>query len=384
MRTQRGLSLVELMIAVTLGMLLSSAAISAFISVKKVNNTTSAVAGLADSGRFAFEQIGSATRMAGYLGCSASTGARVDLATALPVLVTDVIEPLAGYEYTGTSASGAYTLTPPYVNAASRGNWASSATLGGNLDPLIFAAVVAAGSSVGAPIAGSDVLAMHSSPVGVAALYLTSTASVGASALVTTISSSVPNTGFATLIAAGSTPVAVVSNCQSAEVFAIGGISGSQLNISSANASPTLVTAYSAGSHLTLVDTRVYYIGVGSDGEGSIFVLDTNSATKFSAPVELVPDVENMQVLYGVDTTGSSSTAEYVTADKVASTGITGDFNSVIAVKLALLLVGAPGSAAPAAVAPSYSLLGTTVTAPRDTKLRSVFTTTFTLRNTAG
>jgi type IV pilus assembly protein PilW len=256
--------------------------------------------------------------------------------------------------------------------------------LGGSLDSVIYGALVTAGSTVGSPIAGSDVLAMHSSPVGVASLYLTTTASVGTASLTTTISPAITNTGFAALLAAGSTPVAVVSNCQSAEVFAIGGVSGSQLSISSSNATSTLTTAYSAGSHLTLLDTRVYYVGVGSDGEGALFVLDTNGSTQFSAPIELVPDVEDMQVLYGIDTTGAKATAEYVTADKVATTGITQDFNSVIDVRIALLLVGALGTSVPSATAPTYSLLGTTVTAPIDTRLRSVVTTTFTLRNNAG
>jgi hypothetical protein len=53
-------------------------------------------------------------------------------------------------------------------------------------------------------------------------------------------------------------------------------------------------------------------------------------------------------------------------------------------VKLALLLVGPFGSAVPPSAAPSFTLLGTAVTAPIDSKLRSVFTTTFTLRNNAG
>jgi hypothetical protein len=93
--------------------------------------------------------------------------------------------------------------------------------------------------------------------------------------------------------------------------------------------------------------------------------------------------VENMQVLYGIDTTGAKAVTEYVTADKVAALGITADFNSVIDVKIALLLVGPFGSSASPATVP-YSLLGTAVTVPVDSKLRSVFTTTFTLRNNAG
>jgi type IV pilus assembly protein PilW len=382
MKHQHAFSLVELMIAITLSLLLSGAAISAFLTVKKVNDTTSGVANLADSGRFAFEQLGSAVRSAGYLACSASTDARSDLATGLPVLVADVGEPLGGYEYIGTGATGTFTLAPPYAQASAKTKWAASAALGCSLDALIYGAS-ASGGTVGKPISGSDVLVTHESPIGVPALYLTGTASVGTGTLATTLSGTV-NSGFASILAAGNTPMAVVSNCQSAEVFAVGTISGTQLSLSTANATQHLVTAYGAGSHVALIDTRVYYVGVGSDGEGALFVFDTNSATSFSAPVELVPDVENMQVLYGIDTTGAKAVSEYVTADKVATLGITGDFNSVIDVKLALLLVGPFGSAVPPSAAPSFSLLGTAVTAPIDSKLRSVFTTTFTLRNNAG
>jgi type IV pilus assembly protein PilW len=382
MKHQHGFSLVELMIAITLSLLLSGAAISAFLTVKKVNSTTSGVANLADSGRFAFELLGSAVRSAGFLGCSVSSDARIDLGAGLPVLVSDVGEPLGGYEYTGTGATGTLTLAPPYVIASAKSKWASSATLGGTLDALIYGASVSGGTT-GQPLVGSDVIVTHESPIGVPALYLTATASVGAGNVATTLSGTV-NSGVAAILAANKVPVAVVSNCQSAEVFAVGSATGALLSMSSTNATQHLVTSYGAGSHLTLIDTRAYYVGVGSDGEGALFVLDTNSSTGFSAPVELVADVENMQVLYGVDTTGAKAVTEYVTADKVSLIGITGDFNSVIDVKLALLLVGTFGSAVPPSAPPTFSLLGTTVTAPIDSKLRSVFTTTFTLRNNAG
>ena len=385
MKHQNGFSLVELMIAITLSLLLSGAAISAFLTVKRVNNTTEGVANLADSGRFAMEQLGSAVRSAGYLACSASTDARSDLSATLPVLVSDVVEPLGGYEYINTDASGSiatgtFALSPPYGQASSGNKWATAGTLGNHLDALIYNASVT-GGTVGKPISGSDVLVTHESPVGTPALYLTNTASVGDGTLSMTPVSAA--NGFASIIAAGNTPLAVVSNCQSAEVFAAS-LNGNQLKMSTSNATQHLVTAYGAGSHVTLIDTRVFYVGVGSDGEGALFVMDTNSATGFSAPVELVPDVENMQVLYGIDTTGAKAVAEYVTADKVATLGITQDFNSVIDVKIAVLLVGPIGSSVAPTAVPSFSLLGTTVTAPIDTRLRTVFTTTYTLRNNAG
>ena len=383
MKRQTGLSLVELMIAVTLGLVLSSAAISAFISVKRVNNTTSGSAGLADSGRFAFDQLGMGLKSAGYLGCSTSSESRVDLSATLPVLVTDVGEALGGYEYTGTGIGGTFALVPPYVKAGGAGNWVTSATLGGLLDAGVFSASVS-GGAVGNPIAGSDVIAMHESPVGTMPVYLTGDASAGASSLVTTLPTAGPNTGFASVIAAGGSPIAAVANCQSAEVFAVSSIAGAVLNISNTNAQQHLVTGYDAGSHLSLIDTRVYYIGVGSDGEGALFVLDTNGSTVFANPVELVSDVENMQVLYGVDTTGLKSVTQYVTADQVPLIASTGDFNSVINVQIGLLLAGPPGSG-PAAPAPqTYTVLGTTVTAPADSRLRSVFTATLTLRDDTG
>ena len=48
-------------------------------------------------------------------------------------------------------------------------------------------------------------------------------------------------------------------------------------------------------------------IGVGSDGDSSLWRLEQVGAPTFSAPEELVPDVENMQVLYGVDPSGTQT-----------------------------------------------------------------------------
>ena len=164
MKRQTGLSLVELMIAVTLGLVLSSAAISAFISVKKVNNTTSGSAGLADSGRFAFDQLGMGLKSAGYLGCSTSSQARVDLSTTLPVLVTDVGEALGGYEYTGTGIGGNFALVTPMSRRAVR-QLGHQRHPWGLMDAGVFSASVS-GGAIGNPIAGSDAIAMHESPVG--------------------------------------------------------------------------------------------------------------------------------------------------------------------------------------------------------------------------
>ena len=70
--------------------------------------------------------------------------------------------------------------------------------------------------------------------------------------------------------------------------------------------------------------------------------------------------------------------------DNVALLGTTHDFNSVINVRVALLSAGPLGSADLPAAAPVFTLLGTQVTVPRDTRLRKIFTTTIALRALAG
>ena len=99
----------------------------------------------------------------------------------------------------------------------------------------------------------------------------------------------------------------------------------------------------------------------------------SNPTGVFTA-TELVPDIEAMQILYGVDTTLTQTVSNYVTADRVT------DFNTVMSVKVALLAASPPGAGKPAATV-SYNLLGTIVTPPADTRSRQVFEETIAVRN---
>jgi hypothetical protein len=53
----------------------------------------------------------------------------------------------------------------------------------------------------------------------------------------------------------------------------------------------------------------------------------------------------------------------------------------VMSVKIAVLAASPPGSAHPAALPITYTLLGTQVTAPNDTRARQVFEATIAVRN---
>jgi hypothetical protein len=133
---------------------------------------------------------------------------------------------------------------------------------------------------------------------------------------------------------------------------------------------------FSAGAVVTPLTTTIYYIGTGSDGDSSLWRLEQlNGGPGFAPqPEELVPDVENMQVLYGVDSNPPTQTATaYVTADQV------GVLN-VVSIQVALL-VASPPQTKPMPVPPAFNLLGTAVTVPGDNRSRQVFYATINLRD---
>ena len=120
-------------------------------------------------------------------------------------------------------------------------------------------------------------------------------------------------------------------------------------------------------------------LGVGSDGDSALKRLEIVNGVLDPSGIftdeELVPDVENMQVLYGLDTNGTHAASAYVTADQVT------DFTTVVSVRIAVLAASSVGAVQPPTAAPTYSLLGATITAPRDTRLRRVFETTIAARS---
>jgi type IV pilus assembly protein PilW len=89
--------------------------------------------------------------------------------------------------------------------------------------------------------------------------------------------------------------------------------------------------------------------------------------------------VDNMQVLYGIDTDADGFTNQYLKADDMA-----GDWSKVVSIQVALLINSidnvkdvAPG----AGNEDQFNLLGQNYTAPNDRLSRRVFTTTIPLRN---
>ncbi|HEY7886274.1 MAG TPA: prepilin-type N-terminal cleavage/methylation domain-containing protein, partial [Cellvibrionaceae bacterium] len=68
-QAQRGFSLVELMIAITIGLVLMTGVVQMFLSSKTVFSTQQGISRIQETGRMAMEFMAKDIREAGYQGC---------------------------------------------------------------------------------------------------------------------------------------------------------------------------------------------------------------------------------------------------------------------------------------------------------------------------
>jgi type IV pilus assembly protein PilW len=357
-RRARGFSIIELMIAVTLALIVTAGVMAAFLGSRSSFMTTAGTAAVSDNGRFALDFLQSAVRNAGYMACN-TTHTQLSLLNAGPTPVYyNYGQPLGGYDANNTAS---YTLaTPPVSPDSSVGDWQAStgpAWGGGGLDA----------SLAGKVLKNSDVLVVYST-----------LRTNQPPAVVTTIATGASSFQVQNAYNLAPNQIAVIADCAKSIVFQISSVAGTTVSFGTSgtpgNTASSFPVSFQIGSQVTPVDTTVYYIGQGADGDGALFSNDLNATSAFTAS-ELVSDIESMQVLYGVDTTGTQTVAEYMPAQQVI------DFNTVMSVKLAVLAASQPGAVPKPSVAPSYNLLGSTVTAPIDTRARQVFEITVSTRN---
>jgi type IV pilus assembly protein PilW len=353
----RGFSMVELMVAITLALIVTTGVISVFIGSRSAYNATAGTAALTDGGRFALNFISDSVRGAGNMTCMKASGLNTilnNVGTAL-TSAASFSQALGGFEAKNTTTGNAYNVAPwPVAADGNNADWI------GGLDAQL----------TGKVLQNNDVLVVRS------------TLGNATPAYVNVIN---PGTSSFSVVAPPGTlasgQLAVISDCTKGELFQITALGGGAFPTVThnggggppGNSGSSLTLTYSNGSIVTPVDTLAYYIGKGADGDGALFVYSSNGTGTWTS-TELVPDIEAMQVLYGLDTNLSQTVKAYVTANQVA------DFNTVMSVRVALLAASAPG-AGRAPTAATYNLLGTIVTPPADSRSRQVFQETIAVRN---
>ena len=350
MKTRRGFSLVEIMIGLTLGVILSIAVIGVYLAQKNTYNTNTSQATIQNAESAIADLVTPSIRSAGFCGCTTIIQALTNLNTGGP-------PPLGTLDTTpsmlmGYDAAVGTTITIAQNNAANgvaSNGWTPNldASLTGNIQTSSDVLMVLGGSP-------------GSHPVGV------TTYTPGSASIV------LQN---ATGIVAGQ--FGAISDCLKASVFQVTSVAGNTINHTAgigalANASDALSVNYAPGAQFVPLTQTAFFVAHDPSGQSALVRATLNPGGTWAIQ-SLAPGVETMQVLYG---TGSSGVpTQYVPAGAVIN------WSQVYAVRLGFLLAGKPGSST---LPPTqFSVLGTIVNVPADNRLRHVYEMTINLRNSS-
>lgn len=384
---QSGFSVVEVMVALVIGLIITVAVAQIFSSSHSTAQLDEGLARLQENGRFATDFLTNEIRQAGYFGCVSGAGplrARVSnylVGGSVPGSTFDINTPIMGFEFTGT-APGSTVVIPP-TGATSSTSWTPALT------PLLTS--VAPG-----PIAGSDVVLIRS-------VDGPSFKTVPASTTTTAITVVTPND-----LRDGD--ILMLGNCIRTSLFQANiavGAPGTILHPKATTGGPApgnicttwgltdCPTSDDIGSSVTPVpeisrfNVTAFFIGqrAGNDVPSLYRARWTSGGV---VAEELVEGVENMQALYGVDTNNDGNADGYIPASSVTN------WSNVVSVQIALLLrtmtTATSGgqvrsNAEQTADTNAYVLAGTNVTVNgslRPLNRRRVFDAVIKLRNRGG
>mgnify|MGYP002151452650 CR=1 FL=1 len=325
MKKQAGLSLIELMIAITLGIFITGGMIQLFVNSKQSYRVQENLSRLQENGRFSMNFITTDIRMADFWGCtsSASIESNLNLGSSFDNILQDPIS--------GTNNDGL--------------NGSDSIFIKGLSSSQIFVVEVPA-------VPSSD-------------LKVTD------------------NSGLK------ENEIVIVSDCAMGDIFQItndpgtGGAPGKDEVIHNTGGNPSpgdadypgnldasLQKRYGTDAQIYRLHSVRYFISAGQSGQPALF-RSINSATS----EELIEGIENMQILYGEDTDvpPDNSPDYYVPA---GTAGL--DMDNVVSIRVSLLATTLDDNLALQAV--PYTIFGATTT-PADRKIRRVFTSTIAVRN---
>ena len=372
-REVRGLSLIELMVAITLGLLLTAGMVQLFNSSKVTFQTNDAIARVQENGRFALELLKRDLREAGSFGfCAGQIEINNHLNTGCGGGADDFFDPnrsLVGWEFEGTGLGDDFTLPDDLDPAnASTGDWDSTADSSDLPNRLS-----------GLPVPGSDVLVVRR---------------MDPLPGITAVGNTPANNNSINLVGAHGLPpnsLVLVTNCTVADLFqnrsnanatAFSAGTGSCSNPGPGNNnSVNWSTQYGSDMQALTVTQIAYYIGVNpATGETGLYRWNMSQGTAGAAAEELIQGAESMQVLYGYSeaapTGDGQSVNNWLTADQVPANG----WQQVIAVRLGLS-VRSPERADFDQTDIEYDLAGANITVSGDGRVRQPFSTTVALRN---
>lgn len=327
-QNHQGFTLVELMIAITLGFIVVGAVGSLYLSARQSFRTTDNMSRMQENARLAIETLARDVRMAGYVGCGNLQNATVttianapvpNLSPANAINGDDFVSPTTAYLGTAITRSAGDTVSI-------MGAFGGGVSLTGNLST----------SNAQIHIAGNPL-----------------DFKVG--------------------------DVLMVSGCTNADIFRPttvsngGGISINMVHGNSTNTGNRVGT-YGVDGQVFKMERYTYFIGTNTFGKRALY--RTNTVTGVATnPQELIEDVSDMQIEYGRDTNADGSADTYSNA-----TGVGTNWQQVVSARISLLLASPEDNVVTSPQ--TYSYNGASVTAG-DKRLYQVLTSTIALRNRA-
>lgn len=338
-KKQHGVTLVELMIALAIGLFMTIIIATLYQSMRGSFRYQEDFARLQENGRFAMEAITRDVRMAGYNGCgSLTTFANVvNGGSSSPFI--NFTAPVIGYE-------GGVSTFPSAITAA--GSIAGT-------DAIVLMGVDS-----------SNELVVQDHNVNSAQIN-TNTHSIPAGEILL-ITDCAHTAVFQMTGPASSTKTNVVHNTGT-------GTPGNCTKLLGGNCGSAKTYQFKPGASLMRLYSNAYFIAASSAGGGnSLYVLSLTGQTN-GTPVkrELIQGVENMQITYGIDSNTNRSADVFKAANDVT------DWSKVVSVRVSLLVASTKDGISTAPQVYEYN--GTAEITASDRKIRKVFTETATVRN---
>ena len=387
----RGITLIELLIAMVISLVLLLGVGTIYFNSKRTYLVQEEFAHMQESARIAMRFMIEDIRMAGYIGCAWNNNLDYDnFLTGDDPDTGNFLVGLEGMEATNTGPGDPIDLAAPNAAAWNRAL------------PAFISNPAAPASG---PLPDSDILIVRYADGNGVKMAVNNNAAnlwlddLGDNSLVGPAGSEChPLTG----ICEGD--ILLATDCEKSRLFQATGLQGDPKGVKIVHAAAgtpgNTPSSWGGASgqypEFEVGDSSIfraasysYYVANNADGVPSLFreELRPNSTRE-----ELIEGVENMQILYGIDTdkpdatqTGDGIANRYATADLV-----TVATDNVVSARISLLLATSNAintKSQAAAVARTYTLAGmtaatgTTVTAPADSRLRKVFTTTVKIRN---
>ena len=289
---------------------------------------------LQENFRFAVDTLADKVRASGYQGCSGEDGT-VNVTLSNPSSYQNNFSvKLRGYRWDGT-------------------NWSPGAVAGSPALAALPASIASAADRK------SDIITFRGGAAPAVPLNATS----GASSVSVVRSGAQDDslTKMKDILAAGGTPVAMVTDCEISTLVPVSSITGPSSNVYSVSFSQTLPgsSPFKIGSELSSVTTETYYVSALNSSDGKYWCSDPSggadpdqcgSTGNCDTPAlcraqdtlpgrRIIGGVERLRISYGVDTDAGASRDytpnRYVSADVLAGGA---QWSQVVSVQLGLLL----------------------------------------------